>query len=1062
MLHRYLTRTSPWLIALVAAFPLGVFATSKQTPELRRAVDGPTVSRSELVKVSSLIKEVLKANERPSYVAGKQMAIRSSQLSSVVGNGRGQRLRLPGVVADRWDVIWNEHNGTPVFISTSPVGGTAGKTLGGGIPGLTPEHSALQTINDHRQLFRLDDPMVELSMVASHTDRFGKQHVLFQQQYQGVPLWNQEIVAHIAPTGEVYAFNGRYIPTPRGLMTVAVGITATEAVDVALTDLGSLTAIQDLSEQSKALLQYDGPQVTQNIWVHPHTGRSHLVWHVVIRPNFRDRWYYFVDAHNGEVLQRYNATATDGPTTAQAVDLLGETQTLHVYEAFDTFYMIDASRPMFEDVQPNILYDPLGAIWTLDAQGTDLGAGNEVTWALSENNEWTDASAVSAHTNTALVFEYFLNTHGRLGIDGVGGTMISIVHVTDKGEPMENAFWNGKVMAYGDGDVVFSPLAGAADVAGHEMTHGVIERTVNLEYAFESGALNESFADVFGAMVDREDWLIGEDITSTSFFRTGALRDLSDPNNGGSRGDNGWQPGHMDEFVELDIDTDNGGVHINSGIPNRACFLIADAIGREKTEQIYYRILDARYLNSRANFIDMRLAAQRAAIDLFGDPSDELDAVGAAFDAVGIEGSDGLQAPEDIAPLEGEQRIAFVNSADGNKLYLTTPDHTGLTKLSDAEVSTVSGNPVTVASTGEFVFFVDADFNLRLLNIDNGRELMVSETGTWRSLALSPDGSKLATTTVFADTSIFILDLVDPDASQTIKLSSPTTQDELEANIVVFADAMGWDPNSEFLIYDAYNVISQADGDPIAYWDVNILNVAEEVIVPLFPPQGDGLQLGNPSFANTNEAFIVFDFFDAVNEFNQIVVFDLFTGEGAVLESGGVLGFPSFSPDDSELIYEREDVDSGALSLVRIPLSEGRLETSGPTQAFRLNSESARWFVVQAEDPPTDVDDIEEALLPAGTVLEQNYPNPFNSSTVIRYSLVDSGSASLTVYDLTGRRVTTIASGYKPAGVHSAVWDGLDQEGHPVASGLYLYELTVSADEGTRLTSQARKMVLLR
>ena len=232
--------------------------------------------------------------------------------------------------------------------------------------------------------------------------------------------------------------------------------------------------------------------------------------------------------------------------------------------------------------------------------------------------------------------------------------------------------------------------------------------------------------------------------------------------------------------------------------------------------------------------------------------------------------------------------------------------------------------------------------------------------------------------------------------------------------------------------------------------------------MPLFPPQSDGLQLGNPSFANTNEAFIVFDLFDAANEFNQIIVFDLFTGEGAVLESGGVIGFPSFSPDDSELIYEREDADSGALSLARIPLLEGRLETSGPTQSFRLNSESARWFVIQAEDPPTDVDDIQGVSLPGAMALEQNYPNPFNTSTVIPYNLVDSGSASLTVYDLTGRRVTKIASGYKQAGMHTVAWDGLDQEGRYAASGLYLYELTVTADDGTRQTSQARKMVLLR
>ncbi len=102
---------------------------------------------------------------------------------------------------------------------------------------------------------------------------------------------------------------------------------------------------------------------------------------------------------------------------------------------------------------------------------------------------------------------------------------------------MDNAFWNGVFMAYGDGNVAFKPLAQALDVAAHEMTHGVIQHTVNLEYRGESGALNESFADVFAAMVDRDDWQLGEDvIKSLGLFPSGALRDMAHPHNGVSRG----------------------------------------------------------------------------------------------------------------------------------------------------------------------------------------------------------------------------------------------------------------------------------------------------------------------------------------------------------------------------------------------------------------------------------------------------------------------------------------------------------------------------------------------
>src|SRR5690606_22337173 len=120
----------------------------------------------------------------------------------------------------------------------------------------------------------------------------------------------------------------------------------------------------------------------------------------------------------------------------------------------------------------------------------------------------------------------------------------------------------------------------------HEMTHGVIQGSANLVYEFQSGALNESFADVFGVMVDREDLMIGEDIMLPAYGT--ALRDLLHPDNPAvmSR-----QPASMTQYLNLPASDDNGGVHSNSGIPNRAAALIINAIGREKAEKIYYRAL---------------------------------------------------------------------------------------------------------------------------------------------------------------------------------------------------------------------------------------------------------------------------------------------------------------------------------------------------------------------------------------------------------------------------------------------------------------------------------------
>ena len=92
--------------------------------------------------------------------------------------------------------------------------------------------------------------------------------------------------------------------------------------------------------------------------------------------------------------------------------------------------------------------------------------------------------------------------------------------------PMDNAYWNGVFMAYGDGAEAFGPLSDGLDVAAHEMTHGIIQHTADLEYKSQSGALNESIADIFAAMVDSDDWLLGEDIVVAEFFSSGALRSL--------------------------------------------------------------------------------------------------------------------------------------------------------------------------------------------------------------------------------------------------------------------------------------------------------------------------------------------------------------------------------------------------------------------------------------------------------------------------------------------------------------------------------------------------------
>ena len=965
------------------------------------------------------------------------------------------------------DIVWNEKNGTPAFVRNQ-ARAPAGKFPVQQGADVLPADLVFDFLESHRDLFRLREPCSELRMVETVRDASGQDHVVLQQLHERLPVWGHDLTAHVAPGGWIYGINARYSPTPRASVAKQT-ITDLEAIDIASNRLRGSTPIIAFDERTASLLQYEGPAVRQFVWIDETTRKVHLIWHVEIRPNIRDRWYFFVDAHTGSILEFYNATMTEGALIAQATDLLGIERALDVYEGMDRFFLLDASRSIFQADQPDLFSDPQGALITLSAGEEDLRRSTTLFYVESEDNTWADPVSVSAHYNAGTVFSYFEGVHGRLSTDDCGATLISVVHVTDEGRSMGNAFWNGSLIAYGDGNAAFDPLAGSLDVAAHEITHGVIERTVNLEYRFQLGALNESLADVFGAMVDREDWLIGEDVVKTTIFPSGALRNMEDPHNGFSSPDNRWQPAHMDEFAEFDITFDNGGVHINSGIPNRACFLMAEAIGRDKTEQIYYRLMDARYLNTRSNFVDMRLAALRAATDLFGEGSQEEAAVVAAFDEVGIVGTEGVEAPRDTLPVTGEQWILVVNAEPNDSSpFLVRPDlnsDADIFQLTTTQLFTNTGNPTSVSDDGPLVVFVDAGNFVRAINSNGTDERIISTTGDWRSVALSPDGRRLAVTSVFADTSIFIIDLFEPSNNKSVKLYNPTTSDSVRIDIVRFADALDWDLAGEFLVYDAFNSFSE-DGVTVEFWDVNLLDVDNEIIFPLFPAQPRDISIGNPSFAQTSDRYIVFDLIDFANESDQIWGIDLFTGESRLIEDNGssFFGYPRYSPDDSQLVFQREE--EGVPTLRQLSLADDRIQAAGASEPFVTEGQRPAWFGVgtreMPDDTPTNVEEAEHHAdeLPTNPILLQNYPNPFNSSTAIRFSLSEGAETSIRIYDLQGQLIDDLSSTFRAQGQHLVRWDGRDADGRSVASGVYVYRLSTTSATGERSTL-SRKMTLL-
>ncbi|HEX9653789.1 MAG TPA: FlgD immunoglobulin-like domain containing protein, partial [bacterium] len=230
-----------------------------------------------------------------------------------------------------------------------------------------------------------------------------------------------------------------------------------------------------------------------------------------------------------------------------------------------------------------------------------------------------------------------------------------------------------------------------------------------------------------------------------------------------------------------------------------------------------------------------------------------------------------------------------------------------------------------------------------------------------------------------------------------------------------------------------------------------------EIIFPIFEPQPEGINIGNPSFAQTNDAFFVFDLIDLNQDKNEIWAVDLFSGiQSMIADNGSSLGYPRYSPDDSRIVFEQEDLP-GAPAIRQIPIAANRIEAAGPSVSFVGEAQRPTWFAIGSR--PTGVEEA-PAVIPAEFALRQNYPNPFNPETTIRYELPVAAQVSLKIFDIKGRLVAELESGSKAAGAYLAHWNGRNLASQPVASGIYFYQLEARSREGAATRLVERMTVL--
>ncbi|TDM12105.1 M4 family metallopeptidase [Macrococcus lamae] len=440
----------------------------------------------------------------------------------------------------------------------------------------------------------------QYDVVSVDTDDLGFTHYTLKPKANGKAGLYTEVKVHVNPEGQVTFVNGD-LNQKKLAPTNTQKISAEEAVDRAYAAAG--VDKDEVKNQDRKVVKKADLVVNADV--------NKLVYDVqliYLTPEAAN-WKVQIDAETGEVVKKQNALTEAGAATGSGVGTKGDTKTLNLYQENGNYYLSDVTHT--------------GTIETYDAKNST----SRYSIVYDTDTSFTSTAqraAVDAHYYADQVYDYYKNVHNRDSYDNQGAPIYSIVHYSRN---YNNAFWNGESMVYGDGDgVTFSPLSGANDVIAHELTHAVTEKTAGLVYENQPGALNESFSDVFGYFVD-PDFLMGEDVYTPN--RSGdALRSMSNPETYG-------QPAHMNNYKNLPNTSagDWGGVHTNSGIPNKAFYNTVTKLGKAKSEKIYYRAL-AYYLTPNATFADAKAALVRSATDLYG--STDASTVSNAWNQVGV------------------------------------------------------------------------------------------------------------------------------------------------------------------------------------------------------------------------------------------------------------------------------------------------------------------------------------------------------------------------------------------------------------------------------------------
>jgi Zn-dependent metalloprotease len=576
-------------------------------------------------------------------------------------------------------------------------------------------------------------------LTNKENDRLGFTHYRFKQSYNGVIVENSTLIIHVR-NGLVESINGLAYNTIN--TNTAASITEANALQAALNKVGAITYKWQVPSQ-EAMLQHEQnnnsatfyPKATMAVYPSLNGFELCYVFNIYAHAPL-SRTLQFVSAQTGQVIKTKNLLM-DIDVPGVAITKYSGVQTIMTDSTATTNFRLQ------ETGRGNGI-KTYNCATTTNYTSTDF-VDTDNNWNNVNANQ--DEVAADAHWGAEMTYDYYNIEHNRNSIDGNGFTLLSYVHYDVQ---YANAFWDGQRMTYGDGDATISPLT-AIDVAGHEITHGVTENSSNLDYQDESGALNESFSDIFGKSIEHYarpnnfSWFIGLDLGQP-------FRDMADPTTMGDPGfyqGNNWYTGTAD----------NGGVHTNSGVLNHWFYILTigdtgvneaannysvPALGFIKSAAIAYRT-NCIYLTNTSQYSDARFYAILSAQDIYGGCSPEVEATTNAWYAVGL---GGLYVPYALADFTADNTFSCTNPllvnfqnlsingstyawdfGDGSALNLTNnPGHT-YNNAGAYNVTLYVNGGVCGLDTLQIDSFIVIDPNLSCVNLVSGTNINYSCTG---------------------------------------------------------------------------------------------------------------------------------------------------------------------------------------------------------------------------------------------------------------------------------------------------------------------------------------------